>query len=188
MAKLNQEGLKPQFHQLDIDDHGSVERLRDYLKKTYGGLDILINNAGIAFKIASTEPFAHQATVTMATNYTATMDTCRILTPLIKPHGRVVNVASGAGKMSYDKMSEELKARFRAVKTEEEVAHLMEEFVKLAHQGTNEEKGWSNWAYGVSKLGLVCATKMFAENFQSGTPDQGILITAVSSTTFLFLN
>ena len=51
VAKLNKEGLKPQFHQLDIDDRTSVERLRDYLKKTYGGLDILINNAGIAFKV-----------------------------------------------------------------------------------------------------------------------------------------
>ena len=29
-----------------------------------------------------------------------------------------------------------------------------------------------NWAYGISKLGLVCATKMFAEKFQSGTPDR----------------
>lgn len=32
--------------------------------------------------------------------------------------------------MSYDKMSEELKARFRAVKTEEDVTQLMQEFVQ----------------------------------------------------------
>ena len=51
VAKLNQEGLEPKFHQLDIADQASVDRLRDHLKETYGGLDVLINNAGIAFKV-----------------------------------------------------------------------------------------------------------------------------------------
>ena len=51
MSKLNQEGLEPKFHQLDIGDQASVDRLRDHLKETYGGLDVLINNAGIAFKV-----------------------------------------------------------------------------------------------------------------------------------------
>ncbi len=51
VAKLNQEGLQPKFHQLDINDGESIARLREHLKKTHGGLDILINNAGIAFKV-----------------------------------------------------------------------------------------------------------------------------------------
>ncbi len=128
--KLNQEGLKPQFHQLDIDDRSSVERLRDYLKKTYGGLDILINNAGIAFKASSTESFGNQATISMATNYTATVDVCKILIPLIRPGGRVVSVASFTGNMAFEKMSKEKQGRLIATKTEEDVAALMKEFVE----------------------------------------------------------
>ena len=48
---LSSEGLNPKFHQLDIDDSASIDRLRDFLKEQYGGLDILVNNAGIAFKV-----------------------------------------------------------------------------------------------------------------------------------------
>lgn len=57
--KLGQETLKKVkseghnnvlFHRLDICDQSSAEELRKFLEKNYGGLDVLINNAGIAFK------------------------------------------------------------------------------------------------------------------------------------------
>lgn len=50
VAKLQEEGLHALFHQLDIDDLQSIRALRDFLKEKYGGLDVLVNNAGIAFK------------------------------------------------------------------------------------------------------------------------------------------
>jgi carbonyl reductase 1 len=45
------EGLNPKYHQLDIDSLESITRFRDFLKESYGGLDVLVNNAGIAFKV-----------------------------------------------------------------------------------------------------------------------------------------
>ena len=39
------------FHQLDITDKQSCNTFAQYLKQKYGGLDVLINNAGIAFKV-----------------------------------------------------------------------------------------------------------------------------------------
>ncbi|XP_031220325.1 carbonyl reductase [NADPH] 1-like [Mastomys coucha] len=50
VQKLQAEGLSPRFYQLDIDDPQSIHALRDFLLKEYGGLDVLVNNAGIAFK------------------------------------------------------------------------------------------------------------------------------------------
>lgn len=50
VAKLQEEGLHALFHQLDIDDLQSIRALRDFLKEKYGGLNVLVNNAGIAFK------------------------------------------------------------------------------------------------------------------------------------------
>lgn len=47
---LKKEGLNPLFHQLDINDPNSVRTARDFFQEKYGGLDVLINNAGIAFK------------------------------------------------------------------------------------------------------------------------------------------
>ena len=44
-------GIKVGFHQLDIEDQQSIDRLADYIKRTYGGLDILVNNAAIATEV-----------------------------------------------------------------------------------------------------------------------------------------
>ena len=50
VQQLQAEGLSPRFHLLDIEDPQSIRALRDFLLKEYGGLDVLVNNAGIAFK------------------------------------------------------------------------------------------------------------------------------------------
>lgn len=50
VQQLQGEGLSPRFHQLDIVDLQSIRALRDFLLTEYGGLDVLVNNAGIAFK------------------------------------------------------------------------------------------------------------------------------------------
>ena len=48
---LNGEGLQPKFHQLDLTDKSSCEKLKTFLQSNYGGLDILVNNAGMAYKV-----------------------------------------------------------------------------------------------------------------------------------------
>ena len=51
VSELKKQGLDPKFHQLDINDDNSVNTFRDYLKNTYGGLDVLVNNAAIMFQV-----------------------------------------------------------------------------------------------------------------------------------------
>lgn len=50
VESLVSEGLKPMFHQLDINDLSSITTAAAYFKDKYGGVDVLVNNAGIAFK------------------------------------------------------------------------------------------------------------------------------------------
>ena len=50
VQQLQAEGLSPRFHQLDITDLQSIRALRDFLHQEYGGLDVLVNNAGIALQ------------------------------------------------------------------------------------------------------------------------------------------
>ena len=51
VASLEAEGLSPKFHQLDITSQQSVDALKKFVLEKYGGIDVLVNNAGIIFNI-----------------------------------------------------------------------------------------------------------------------------------------
>lgn len=51
VEELKKENCNAHFHQLDINDKKSVAELKSYLQSKYGGIDILVNNAAIAFKV-----------------------------------------------------------------------------------------------------------------------------------------
>jgi NAD(P)-dependent dehydrogenase (short-subunit alcohol dehydrogenase family) len=171
VKQLETEGLKPKFHQLDIDSMESIERLKNYISTTHGGLDVLINNAGMAYKTASTAPFTEQATNTVRVNFTGTLNVTRALLPLIRPHGRIVNVSSMASRLS--QVSEELQRKFSSPRlTESQLVSMMQEFVDDVAAGCHREKGWSNTAYGMSKVGVTALTKVHAlEIAASGRED-----------------
>ncbi|XP_003229806.3 carbonyl reductase [NADPH] 1 [Anolis carolinensis] len=179
VAELQKEGLKPLFHQLDINDIQSIRTLRDFLKQKYGGLNVLINNAGIAFKVADTTPFPKQAEVTMKTNFFATRNICNELLPLIKPKGRVVNVSSVMSIRSLSKCSQDLQKKFRSdTITEEELVKLMEKFVEDTKKGVYEKEGWPNSAYGVSKIGVTVLSRIQARVLNEIRKADGILLNA----------
>jgi len=159
---LEQEGLTVKFHLLDIDDPKSNAALATFIKEKYGGIDVLVNNAAIAFKQAATEPFGVQAKVTIATNYFSVQDTCNQLLPLLRSGARVVNVSSAAGYLGLIK-GEELKAKFAtsgSTLTYEALDGLMKDFVDSANAGDHAAKGWPNSTYVVSKVGLSAMTRI----------------------------
>uniref|UniRef100_A0A1I8G5G5 carbonyl reductase (NADPH) n=2 Tax=Macrostomum lignano TaxID=282301 RepID=A0A1I8G5G5_9PLAT len=158
LSQLKKRGVEPRFHQLDIDSQESVDRLAAYLKGTYGGLDILVNNAAIAYKGDSTAPFAEQAEVTIATNFWNTLRVCDALFPLLKPHARVVHLCSSVSDMALNKASPELQKKLTQPMSLDEVKQLMSDFVARAKAGTVQEAGWPQTAYGVSKVGVRLMT------------------------------
>ncbi|XP_072513911.1 carbonyl reductase [NADPH] 1 [Salminus brasiliensis] len=176
---LKGEGLSPLFHQLDINDPASIRAARDFFKAQYGGVDVLVNNAGIAFKMADTTPFGTQAEVTLKTNFFATRDMCNEFIPIIKSGGRVVNVSSVMGSIALGRCSSDLQARFRSNNiTEEELVGLMKRFVKEAQEGVHTQRGWPDTAYGVSKTGLTTLTRIQARKLTAERPGDGILFNA----------
>ncbi|XP_076130122.1 carbonyl reductase [NADPH] 1-like [Alosa pseudoharengus] len=180
LQKLKSEGFNNVlFHRLDICDQTSAEGLRKFLDKNYGGLDVLINNAGIAFKADATEPFGEQAEVTMRTNFWGTLWASKALLPLLRPNARVVNVSSFVSKRALDKCSPELQAKFRSVDiSEEELCGLMGEFVVAAQNGNHEAKGWPNTAYGTTKVGVTVLSRIQARVLAQTRAADGILLNA----------
>ena len=51
MKRLNEIGLFPKYHQLDIENESSIKAFHDHLSLTHGRIDILVNNAGIMFHV-----------------------------------------------------------------------------------------------------------------------------------------
>ncbi|XP_043263412.1 carbonyl reductase [NADPH] 1-like [Colletes gigas] len=159
VKQLEEQGLSPKFHQLDVTDENSIKSFRDYLQKTHGGLDVLVNNAAIAFKNAATEPFSLQAEETIRVNYFGLRKVCSILYPLLKPHARVVHLSSSAGRLSLIP-GESLRKRLSSKLTEEELDNIMHEFVEAAKTNTHLEKGWANSAYVASKVGVSALARV----------------------------
>ena len=83
------------YHQLDILNKQSIIELKEHILEKYGGLDILINNAGINDK--TIPDFGIKAEIINETNFFAVKKTCDILFPILRPGGRVVNVSSTRG-------------------------------------------------------------------------------------------
>ncbi|XP_035519263.1 carbonyl reductase [NADPH] 1 [Morone saxatilis] len=167
------------FHQLDINDLNSITTAAAYFKEKYGGVDVLVNNAGIAFKMADTTTFDIQAEVTLKTNFFATRDMLTHFLPIVRAGGRVVNVSSFVGSRTLNQCSPELQQRFRSEDiTEEELVGLMQQFVDKAKKGEHKHGGWPETAYGVSKTGLTTLSMILARRLSKERRNDGILLNA----------
>ncbi|XP_036059757.1 carbonyl reductase [NADPH] 1-like isoform X1 [Onychomys torridus] len=196
VQQLQAEGLSPRFHQLDIDDPQSICALRDFLLEEYGGLDVLVNNAGISTWPKNKPPrtddffkdtqlgtdlthFYIRAEATMKTNFFGTRAVCMELLPLIKPQGRVVNVSSKISLDALKKCSPELQQKFRSETiTEEELVGLMNKFVEDTKKGVHEKEGWPNSAYAVTKIGVTVLSRIHARKLSEQRRGDKILLNA----------
>ncbi len=108
--ELSREGVAVDFRPLDITDAASIRDLALYLRKQYGRLDVLVNNAGIMLdKFEDGEPVMSildcelsNVRTTMETNVYGALSMIKEMLPLMKEnhYGRIVNVSSGLGQMS----------------------------------------------------------------------------------------
>lgn len=145
------------YHTLDITDSKSIETFTKDLKQNHGdGIDFVINNAGIALNGFDSK----LARETLGCNYYSTMEACHAFLPLVRPQGRLVNLASMAGSLS--KYSDEIRKRFLASKTEEDVTSIMKDFISAVDAGKENDAGFPSAAYAVSKAGLIGATRALA--------------------------
>ena len=164
VKKLEGEGLKPKYHQLDITSDESVTKLKEFLQQEYGGLDALVNNAAIAYKHASTAPPSEQAPATVGVNFFGSLRVFRSFCPLLRPHSRVVYVSSRVG----DLVGSPWREKFTSPSlTEEELCSLMQQFIDDAIEGRLEEKGWPLKFYRMSKLGRTALAKVHARELSS---------------------
>jgi NAD(P)-dependent dehydrogenase (short-subunit alcohol dehydrogenase family) len=89
---------------VDVGDRAAVKRLFDELPATLGGLDVLVNNAGVSgptAPVADLDPAAWDAVI--AVNLTGTFLVTRQAIPLLKqsPQASIIIMSSLAGRFGY---------------------------------------------------------------------------------------
>ena len=163
---LKAAGCDVVFKQLDITDESSIKNLCSSIAEEYGRLDILVNNAAIAFKGSDPTPFKQQARSTIDVNFFSTLHVTNAMLPLLRKSSspRIVNVASMAGHLRIIP-SEQRKSMFTSpALSVADLESLMHQFVDDVEGGVHSNNGWPNTCYGTSKLGLIALTKVLARD------------------------
>lgn len=155
-------GGEVDFHELDVGDEASIDRLGANLRKSGTRIDLLVNNAGVAI-----DGFDERvARTTIDTNFYGPVRLTEALLPLIPDGGTIVMVSSGAGELSI--LSDDLKARFSDPRlTREGLFALVESFVDAVARGRHSEDGWPTSAYGVSKAALNAFVRLTAQQLEA---------------------
>ncbi|MFQ5915156.1 MAG: SDR family oxidoreductase [Nitrospinota bacterium] len=104
-GRLRRENLDVHYHRLDVTDAKSVRDLAGYIKKEFGGFDILVNNAAVLLDGDRSGLDVEMETVreTMETNLYGPLGVSQGLIPLMKKRrsGRIVNVSSYVGAIAH---------------------------------------------------------------------------------------
>jgi NAD(P)-dependent dehydrogenase (short-subunit alcohol dehydrogenase family) len=104
VAKLAAQKLTVRFQPLDVVDEMGIATLRDFIERTFGGLDVLINNAGIFSDEDGAGLGVKLSTVrkTLETNTLGPLLLSQTFSPLLRRggSGRIVNISSGMGSLS----------------------------------------------------------------------------------------
>ena len=108
--RLRDEGLDVDPARLDVADDESVRQFAEFVRKAYGRVDVLVNNAGIMIDMkdswsegAASVLKAKVETIrrTMETNAYGALRVVQALLPLLPRDGaRIINVSSGMGQLT----------------------------------------------------------------------------------------
>jgi NAD(P)-dependent dehydrogenase (short-subunit alcohol dehydrogenase family) len=133
VAELRQQGIDAHPVRLDVTRAEDVASLPGYFAETFGRLDVLVNNAGIAeWKAEGLDSFRR----TFETNLFGAVAVTYALLPLLKlsPAGRIVNQSSVLGSLTSLAQNPKMFGRFVLPSYTASKAALNGFTVALAHQ------------------------------------------------------
>lgn len=98
---LKKENIDAIFLPLDVSKKESILDAKQWVEKTYGKLDVLINNAGIISHKNLYEADSQEMTDVLQTNFHGPLLMNSIFLPVLKKasNARIINLSSGMGAM-----------------------------------------------------------------------------------------
>ncbi len=88
---------------LDVDTPGEAQRAINAAVERFGGIDVVINNAGFGIVGAVEETPDHELRAIMETNFFGAVAVIRAALPIMRAqgHGAIVNISSIGGQLSF---------------------------------------------------------------------------------------
>ncbi len=111
MDRFAEEGITPNerlwLAPLDITDAQMRTQLVDSIEKHWGGVDVLINNAGVSYRSVVEHMTEEHRLLQMDVNFRSPMELVRLILPSMraKKRGHIINVSSVGGMMAMPTMS-----------------------------------------------------------------------------------
>lgn len=100
-------GRKTLVKTVDVGSRKSVDDLRSTVEAEMGGVDILVNSAGVTFKRPTASVDEAEWAELLDTNLTGTLRACQAFYPALKAsgRGRVINIASLASFVAFHQVT-----------------------------------------------------------------------------------
>ena len=139
------------YHQLDITKAQSISNIISWIKKEFGKIDYLVDNAGLGshgnYHDINTHNSILEVNVFATINFTEEM----LKNEMINKKGKIILLGSMMGNLNYLKSSK-LKNEFKNARTYEELLNLANAFKTSYKNKTIEQDGWCINTYSVSKM------------------------------------
>eukprot|EP01083_Nonionella_stella_P036569 99783_1 len=150
------------FLEMDITDKQSVQKAAQQIQHKYKTIDILINNAGMAFKGNAFDSNVVQTT--LQTNYFGTVNVTQTFLPLIKDNGRILMTSSRAGTLPRVIKDKAIREQLlKADLTKNELEKILDDFqAHVAKDKTLSNAPYNKSAYGMSKVAMSAYSRIIA--------------------------
>lgn len=153
------------FHQLDVADPDSVTEFAKWLKETYNGLDVLVNNAAICAQSHTYD----KALEGMNTNYFGPMNLTEKLLPLFKESATkacIINMSSLGGFLANVK-DKKIQQALSDPNTFDQafLNSIAQSYISACHSNSEDVHQYGASCYIVSKVLLNAYTRLLAKAF-----------------------
>ncbi|KAM3955829.1 carbonyl reductase [NADPH] 1 [Aphomia sociella] len=189
VKKLNEMGLKPEFHQLDVSSNDSIKKFADYIKRKHGGLDALVNNAAI-LEWEQVYLSYDAAKRNIDINYKSIVKIEEYLYPLLRDGARVVNVSSACGHPSNLKNKQWLDVLLNKDLTTDDINNFVDSYLESVKNGTFDKNDFADDGkhaeHRVSKIAVAALTmvqqkKYYKRNISINTVHPGHIKTDMAN-------
>ena len=139
------------YHQLDITNKESITNLISWIRRQFGKIDYLVNNAGLGTQGVTTDVNLNIAVLEVNVFGTINFTEEMIKNNMINKKGKIILVGSMMGNLNR-LTSYKLKHDFKNAKTTQDLLNLGLSYKNSCLKDTAEKDGWCSNSYCISKM------------------------------------